>query len=25
MRDQLGWALKQVPNISNPLGDPLAH
>jgi len=23
MRDQLGWALKQVPNISNPLGDPL--
>jgi DNA polymerase-3 subunit epsilon/CBS domain-containing protein len=24
-RDQLDWALKQVPNVSNLLGDPLTH
>ena len=24
-RDQLSWALKQVPNVSNLLGDPLAR
>jgi len=24
-RDQLGWALEQVPNVSNLLGDPLSH
>ena len=24
-RDQLSWALKQVPNVSNLLGDPLTH
>jgi len=24
-RDQLKWALKQVPNVSNLLGDPLSH
>jgi hypothetical protein len=24
LRDQLGWALEQVPNVSNLLGDPLA-
>jgi DNA polymerase-3 subunit epsilon/CBS domain-containing protein len=25
MRDQLKWALEQVPNVSNLLGDPLSH
>lgn len=25
LRDQLDWALKQVPNVSNLLGDPLTH
>ncbi len=25
LRDQLSWALEQVPNVSNLLGDPLAH
>ena len=24
-RDQLSWALEQVPNVSNLLGDPLSH
>jgi DNA polymerase-3 subunit epsilon/CBS domain-containing protein len=24
-RDQLKWALEQVPNVSNLLGDPLSH
>jgi len=24
LRDQLSWALQQVPNVSNLLGDPLA-
>ena len=24
LRDQLSWALDQVPNVSNLLGDPLA-
>lgn len=25
LRDQLSWALEQVPNVSNLLGDPLSH
>jgi DNA polymerase-3 subunit epsilon/CBS domain-containing protein len=25
LRDQLKWALEQVPNVSNLLGDPLSH
>jgi DNA polymerase-3 subunit epsilon/CBS domain-containing protein len=25
LREQLSWGLKQVPNVSNLLGDPLAH
>ena len=25
MRDQLSWALEQVPNVSNLLGDPLSR
>jgi DNA polymerase-3 subunit epsilon/CBS domain-containing protein len=25
MRDRLKWALQQVPNVSNLLGDPLSH
>ena len=25
LRDQLSWALKQVPNVSNLLGDPLSR
>ena len=24
-RDQLSWALEQVPNVSNLLGDPLSQ